>query len=145
MWHPSRARWEELGEQLERVGPRTIPWLNETQRYFLPASGGECERLAEDLLRQIGDTDRGPVLILGALWHSHYNALAADPGSVIRKLFGPAVIAVPPKFTGSDLEAMHAAAAGDGRLELACARAEGGQITQYLAGARNSPLLRHRP
>ncbi|WP_405180908.1 hypothetical protein [Nocardia sp. NBC_01377] len=134
LWHPSSSRRAELSEQLERVGPRTVVWLNETQRYFLPASEQERGRLAEQLRMVLADPRRAPVLILGSLWHEHYSTLCNDPGSATRKLFDPAVIKVPARFTGADLTAMRAAADGDLRLKLACRRAEDGQITQYLAG-----------
>ncbi|MGW5317854.1 hypothetical protein [Nocardia thailandica] len=134
LWAPSRYRPEELGEQLGRVGSRTVVWLNETQRYFQFLSEPERGRLAETLHALLADGRRGPVLILGSLWHQHYAALCADPGSATRKLLGPATIEVPASFTGDDLAAMRAAAAADPRLQMAVDKADDGQITQYLAG-----------
>ncbi|NKX88019.1 hypothetical protein [Nocardia coubleae] len=133
LWHPS-SHLEELSEQLERVGPRTVVWLNETQRYFLPRSEQERGRLSEQLRTVLADPRRAPVLIVGSLWHEHYSSLCNDPGSATRKLFGQAVIKVSASFTGADLTAMRTAAQKDPRLKLACKRAEDGRITQYLAG-----------
>lgn len=51
LWHPSPYHPENLKEQLDGVGPRTVVWLNETQRYFFPrgnwtagASPSHCTR-----------------------------------------------------------------------------------------------------
>ncbi|WP_280470584.1 ATP-binding protein [Nocardia farcinica] len=134
LWVPSRYRPEELSEQLGRVGPRTVVWLNETQRYFQFLSEPERGRLAETLHALLADGRRGPVLILGSLWHQHYATLCTDPGSATRKLLGPATIEVPASFTGDDLAAMRAASAADPRLQMAVDKADDGQITQYLAG-----------
>ncbi|MEU1209434.1 hypothetical protein [Nocardia sp. NPDC005825] len=136
VWHPrSPSRQEELSEGLRRVGPRTVVWLNETQRYFQGQTAAEQERSANALLGLLTDSRRAPVLILGTMWHEHYNALCGDPGTATRRLLDGAVITVPPVFSGVDLEAMRRAAEQDPRLAQAFARAtRSGQITQYLAG-----------
>ncbi|MEV6661512.1 hypothetical protein [Nocardia fluminea] len=123
-----------MSEQLGRVGPPTVVWLNETQRNFEYLSEQGRGLLAEAMHALLVDTHREPILILGSLWHQHYDTLCADPGSATRKLFGPATIEVPPSFTGTDLAAMRTTAAEDQRLKLAVDRADDGQITQYLAG-----------
>ncbi|MEV0545024.1 ATP-binding protein [Nocardia salmonicida] len=134
LWHPQSFHKEELFEQLTKIGPRTVLWLNETQRYFLPLNEQERDRLADQLRVVLADIRRAPILILGSLWHKHYDTLCADPGSVARTVFESAAITVPPNFTGIDLEAMRAASGEDQRLAMAFARAENGMITQYLAG-----------
>ncbi|UGT59132.1 hypothetical protein [Nocardia asteroides] len=134
LWHPSPYRPEELSEQLGRLGSRTVVWLNETQRYFLPLGDQERGRLAEQLQSVLADPRRAPILVLGSLWHEHYTALCSDHGSATRRLLEPATVPVPEKFTGTDLDAMRAAAPQDPRLEMAIEKAEEGRITQYLAG-----------
>ncbi|MFD8101086.1 hypothetical protein ACFV24_16220, partial [Nocardia fluminea] len=140
LWHPSPYHPENLREQLDKVGPRTVVWLNETQRYFLPASELDRGRLAEQLRTMLTNKRRAPILILGSLWHEHYKTLCADAGSATHKLLELATIPVPEKFTGADLAAMRAIAGEDLRLAMALARAENGKITQYLAGG---PALIH--
>ncbi|MFG1768987.1 AAA family ATPase [Nocardia salmonicida] len=133
LWHPSPYHPETLREQLDKVGPRTVLWLNETQRYFLPADELDRGRLAEQLQTMLASR-RAPILVLGSLWHAHYDTLCTDPGSATRKLLEPAAITVPEEFTGADLVAMRAFAGEDPRLEMAVERAESGKVTQYLAG-----------
>ncbi|MBF6221790.1 hypothetical protein IU479_27220 [Nocardia abscessus] len=136
VWHPRfPTRGQDLNESLSRVTARTVLWLNETQRYLPVSSPEERDRVAAALGRLLADPGCEPVVILGSLWREHYNALCADTVSETRKLLnGKAIIDVPPAFTGVDLEAMRRAAGSDARLALACESAEGGQITQYLAG-----------
>ncbi|WP_433755819.1 hypothetical protein [Nocardia sp. CA-135398] len=135
LWHPRfPTRRQDFDECLSRVGPRTVLWLNETQRYLPVSSPEERERAATALSRLLTDPRCGPVLILGSLWREHYNTLCTDAVSETRKLLNGVIIDVPPTFTGTDLEAMRRASGSDARLALACESAEGGQITQYLAG-----------
>ncbi|MGY1969005.1 hypothetical protein ACW9HH_32625 [Nocardia gipuzkoensis] len=133
-WYPTRH--EELREGLARVGPRTVVWLNETQRYFDGMSATERERTATALQSLLADGRRAPVLIVGSVWPEHYTVLCRDPGSATRKLLSElaALIRVPLAFTGADLDAMRRASQKDPRLAQACEGAAGGQITQYLAG-----------
>ncbi|MFI6774250.1 hypothetical protein [Nocardia sp. NPDC050412] len=136
LWHPRfPTRRQDLGESLARVEPRTVVWLNETQRYLPLSSSEERDSVATGLGRLLTDSRRGPVLILGSLWREHYNTLCADPVSEIRKLLDAKVIIdVPPAFSGTDLATMRRASGSDARLALACESAEDGQIAQYLAG-----------
>ncbi|WP_280309013.1 hypothetical protein [Nocardia abscessus] len=134
LWHPrSPTRRAELNAGLERVGPRAVLWLNETQRYF-HASTEESEATANLLEAVLTDPRRAPVLILGSLWREHYTALCTDPGSATRRLLERAIIEVPGAFTGIDLETMRQTAELDPRLGQACEWAQDGEITQYLAG-----------
>ncbi|MEV6060874.1 hypothetical protein AB0L62_12815 [Nocardia asteroides] len=134
LWRPSRYRPEELREQLDRVGPRTVVWLNETQDYLLPLSERDRGQIAEQLQGILADARRAPVVVLGTLWREHYRALCPDgTASATRRLLEPATVPVPPNFSGADLRAALAVAGQDPRLAMA-ARAENGMITQYLAG-----------
>ncbi|MFE3443547.1 hypothetical protein ACFXNW_10990 [Nocardia sp. NPDC059180] len=134
LWHPPRARHNELADGLSRIGPGTVVWLNETQRYFLAEAPEGRDGLAGELGAVLNDARRAPVLILGSLWSEHYRALCADPSSATRRLFQATVIEVPGRFAGADLAAMRGAAEQDPRLAVAYERAEDGEITQYLAG-----------
>ena len=134
LWYPSRYRPDELIGQLDNVGPRTVVWFNETQRYLLPYSELDRGRLIEKMHQVLANPHKAPVLVLGSLWRDHYATLCADPGSATRGLLEPAAIPVPESFTGSDLEKMRDAARKDSRLAMAVEKAENGKITQYLAG-----------
>ncbi|MGC4994202.1 hypothetical protein [Nocardia salmonicida] len=133
LWHPyDPTRIDAALQDLERVGPRTVVWLNETQEYL--GEGGE--RVAAKLRSLLADSARAPVLVLGTLWREHHAELAAQRSSsqVAQLLDGAVVIEVPEAFTGDGLEAMRLAAKGDARLAEAVEHAEEGKITQYLAG-----------
>lgn len=135
LWHPEpSSRSQELIEQLHHVAPHTVVWLNETQRFFAAVDPGERDRLAERFRELTSAPQRGPILLVGTLWHIHYNNLCGDPGSATSKLLRPATIVVPEAFTGQDLSAMRVAAEGDPRLAQACEHAEVGRVTQYMAG-----------
>ncbi|WP_216908588.1 hypothetical protein [Nocardia noduli] len=134
LWRPSPFRPEELIEQLDRVGPRTVVWLNETQRYFPLADELDRGRIAEKISNVLADPRRAPIVVLGSLWHEHYAALSDDPTSATRTLLEPVTITVPDNFTGAALDVMRAAARQDPRLQIAVEGAENGMITQYLAG-----------
>ncbi|UGT42577.1 hypothetical protein LTV02_03920 [Nocardia yamanashiensis] len=134
-WYPlSPSRNEGLQDGIARIGPRTVLWLNETQHYFQNHSALDGERIANLLLELLGDHRRAPVLILGTMWHEHYDALCRDSGSPIRKLLTPNVIRVASSFAGVDLAALRRAVAADTRIARACLRATDGRIAQYLAG-----------
>jgi hypothetical protein len=134
LWHPfDPTRLQAALEALDRVGPRTVVWLNETQEY-LGAGGDGGERIAAKLRSLLADPARAPVLVLGTLWPEHHAALTQHPGSQVRLVLEGTVIEVPEAFTGTDLAALKQAATADARLAWAAERADDGQITQYLAG-----------
>src|SRR5207249_1255590 len=59
LWHPyDPSRSEAALESLDRVGPRTVIWLNESQDYLTGADG---ERIAAKLRTLLADRRRGPV------------------------------------------------------------------------------------
>lgn len=107
-------------EDLRRVRPRTVVWLNEAQHYLGNRTiGEEIAAAVHDLLIR---PDREPVLVLGTLWPEYaarYRALpaptGADPYSQARELLAGCTLAVPDAF---DAEALAA------RLSTMAAHAE---------------------
>jgi len=135
LWHPqSPTRPQAALDGLDRVGPRTVVWLNETQEY-LGASGDRGERVAGMLRALVNDPRRAPVLVLGTLWREHHDALTRKPGLQTTALFAGHVIGVPDTFEDVDMPALARAAKADPRLAWARQHAVGRQITQALAGA----------
>ncbi|MEU1274075.1 hypothetical protein [Streptomyces sp. NPDC005799] len=149
LWHPfDPTRAEAALEDLGRVKPRTVVWLNEAQHYLDGHRAGE--RIAAALHHLLTDPARGPVLILATLWPEcaqQYTALPAfgssDTYSRVRELLAGRTIAVPDLFDAAALERAAALAhGGDHLLADALTRAgTSGRITQDLAGA---PQLPHR-
>ncbi|MFJ8150566.1 hypothetical protein ACIQ6R_36875 [Streptomyces sp. NPDC096048] len=135
LWHPyDPTRPEAASEALDRVGPRTVVWLNETQEY-LGGRGETGERVAAKLRRLLADPARAPVLVLGTLWPEHHADLTHASGTQVRQVLDGTVIEVPETFTGTDLAALRRAAGSDARLAWAAEHTNDGHITQYLAGA----------
>ncbi|WP_251096656.1 helix-turn-helix domain-containing protein [Streptomyces sp. Caat 7-52] len=143
LWHPyDPTRAEAALADLDRVGPRTVVWLNEAQHYLGHPQAGE--RIAAALRTLLSHTVRGPVLVLGTLWPEYadtYTSLRrpgeSDPHSQVRELLTGRLLTVPEAF---DEEALQAASAlardGDWFLADALTRAHAnGRITQDLAGA----------
>ncbi|HWO68075.1 MAG TPA: hypothetical protein VNO31_49375, partial [Umezawaea sp.] len=121
-------------DALDRVGARTVVWLNETQEYL--SGGGDCaERVAAKLRALLADPARAPVLVLGTLWPEHHAALTRSPGSQVRLVLENSVIEVPEFFAGRDLAVLKQVAERDARLAWAADHANDGQVIQYLAGA----------
>ena len=90
------------------------------------------------------------MLVLATLWPEFWNRLTArpadeeDPHAQARELLAGRDITVPAAFTPAQVRQL--ATADDPRLALAAGAAEGGQVTQFLAGApelmaryRNAP------
>ncbi|MFF4908987.1 helix-turn-helix domain-containing protein [Streptomyces sp. NPDC001260] len=149
LWHPfDPTRAEAALEDLGRVQPRTVVWLNEAQHYLDSHSAGE--RIAAALVRLLTDPTRGPVLILGTLWPEYamrYTALPvfgrADDHSQVRELLAGRTLSVPEVFDAAALKRATTLAEGGDRLladALTRARADG-RVAQDLAGA---PQLLHR-
>ncbi|WP_333739765.1 hypothetical protein [Streptomyces sp. IBSBF 2806] len=143
LWHPfDPTRAEAALEDLHRVQPRTVVWLNEAQHYLGDPKVGE--RIAAAVHTLLTQCERGPVLVLGTLWPEYlrqYTSLpapgAADPHSRVRELLAGRTVAVPETF---DLPALATAAAlaaeGDQLLADALTRTHtDGRLTQDLAGA----------
>ncbi len=144
LWHPfDPPRAEAALEDLHRVGPRTVVWLNEAQHYLGDPKVGE--RIAAAVHRLLTDKERRPVLVLGTLWPEYAHAYTAlpepggdDPHSRVRELLAGHTLSVPDTFDAAALAAATALAAekGDTLLGDALIRSrDGGRITQDLAGA----------
>ncbi|MGV9222950.1 hypothetical protein ACWDPF_09745 [Streptomyces albogriseolus] len=143
LWHPfDPTRAEAALEDLHRVQPRTVVWLNEAQHYLGDRAAGE--RIAARLHHLLVTSERGPVLVLGTLWPEYvhqYTALPApheeDPHSRVRELLSGHTLTVPDTFNAQALAAATAIAEdGDRLLADALTRASTeGRITQDLAGA----------
>ncbi|WP_432250739.1 helix-turn-helix domain-containing protein [Streptomyces sanyensis] len=149
LWHPyDPTRAEAALEELHRVGPRTVVWLNEAQHYLGDPHAGE--RIAAAIHTLLVQPERGPVLVLGTLWPDYatqYTALpspeAPDPHSRVRELLAARTVNIPAAFDPAALaKATTLAEAGDRLLADALTRAgDDGRVTQDLAGA---PELLHR-
>ncbi|MET7674381.1 helix-turn-helix domain-containing protein [Streptomyces seoulensis] len=143
LWHPfDPTRAQAALEQLHRVGPRTVVWLNEAQHYLGDRAVGE--QIAAAVHRLLVSRERGPVLVLGTLWPEYatqYTALPIpaepDQHSRVRELLAGHLLAVPDAFDAPALAAAKALAEdGDWLLADALTRAHAdGRITQDLAGA----------
>ncbi|MFD8009742.1 tetratricopeptide repeat protein [Streptomyces sp. NPDC058955] len=146
LWHPiDPSRPEAALAEMQDIGPRTVVWLNEAQHYLLTQSSDIGERVAAGLRELLRDPGRGPVLVLGTIWPEYWGVLTAPPDpsdrsredshAQARMLLAGHQLPVPTAFTDqNDIDALRAAAAADPRLAYAAARAEEGQVTQYLAG-----------
>ncbi|WP_338059965.1 helix-turn-helix transcriptional regulator, partial [Streptomyces griseoruber] len=143
LWHPfDPSRAEAALEDLHRVGPRTVVWLNEAQHYLGDPRFGE--RIAAAVHRLLIDEQRGPVLVLGTLWpkYAHDYATLPEPGgddpySRVRELLAGHTASVPDAFDTKALaDATALAENGDVLLADALTRnRDAGRITQDLAGA----------
>ncbi|MGW2770733.1 hypothetical protein [Streptomyces sp. NPDC001275] len=143
LWHPfDPTRAQAALEDLHRVGPRTVVWLNEAQHYFGDRAVGE--QIAAAVHHLLVSRERGPVLVLGTLWpeYAHqYTTLpepgAEDPHSRVRELLSGRTLTVPDAFDTQALaEAAVLAEGGDQLLGAALPRARtDGRVTQDLAGA----------
>ncbi|MEU1931486.1 hypothetical protein ABZ516_29280 [Streptomyces sp. NPDC019826] len=142
LWHPfDPSRAEAALEDLHRVGPRTVVWLNEAQHYLGDRKFGE--RIAAAVHQLLLDEERGPVLVLGTLWpeYAHdYLALPdpsrGDPYSLVRELLAGHTVNIPDTFDAAALAAATALAEqGDTLLADVLTRNRNGRITQDLAGA----------
>ncbi|WP_318653735.1 helix-turn-helix domain-containing protein, partial [Streptomyces sp. VITNK9] len=143
LWHPfDPTRADAALDDLHRVAPKTVVWLNEAQHYLGDRKAGE--RIAAALHGLLTTPERGPVLLLGTLWPEYaarYTALPSpgeeDPHSRVRELLSGRTLTVPDTF---DAQALATAAAlardGDRLLADALTRADtDGRVTQDLAGA----------
>jgi DNA-binding phage protein/TPR repeat protein len=143
LWHPfDPARAQAALDDLARVGPRTVVWLNEAQHY-LGAGAGLGERLAAGLTTLLADPARGPVLVLGTLWPEYVKTYTnGSDHELVGKLLANRRINVPEAFDADAISAARMLAdAGDGQLASALKRAPDGCLAQDLAGG---PELLHR-
>ena len=147
LWHPIDP--DAALRELPAVGPRTVVWLNEAQRYLDVADVGLGERVAAGLRELLRDPARAPVLVLATLWFEFWGGLTArpagvaDPHAQARELLDGQGITMPKAFTVAELQRL--GETGDPRLAEAAAALDG-QVIQFLAGApellaryRNAP------
>ncbi|WP_331755540.1 hypothetical protein [Streptomyces sp. NBC_01643] len=149
LWHPfDPTRAEAALEDLHRVRPRSVVWLNEAQHYLGHREAGE--RIAAALQTLLTTPERGPVLVLSTLWTEYdtrYTALPSsegqDPHSRTRELLSGRTLSVPETFDAQALATAKALADdGDQLLTDALTRVGAdGRLAQDLAGA---PELLHR-
>ncbi|MEU2121113.1 DUF4365 domain-containing protein [Nocardia niwae] len=126
-------------DELKHVGPRTIVWLNEAQRYLRDPGADVRTEIATALLELIADDSRAPVLVLGTLWPEHWQELThrpetaeADRFAAARRLLNGNYLRVPESFTNA--EVTMARQSGNPLLTAAASRVTGTAITQELAG-----------
>ncbi|MFF7858792.1 hypothetical protein ACFZCZ_32285, partial [Streptomyces sp. NPDC007904] len=142
LWHPfDPTRAEAALEDLARVAPRTVVWLNEAQHYLGDPAAGE--RIAAALHTLLTTPERAPVLVLGTLWPDYAKAYIAlpipggpDPYSRVRELLAGCTVRIPEAFDDRALaEARVKADRGDRLLADALTRAgKDGRLAQDLAG-----------
>ncbi|MDT0453729.1 helix-turn-helix domain-containing protein [Streptomyces hesseae] len=143
LWHPfDPTRAQDALEDLPRVWPRTVVWLNEAQHYLGDRTAGE--QIAAAVHQLLMSEECGPVLVLGTLWPEYaarYTALPApgaeDPHSRVRELLAGRMLTVPEAFDAPALTAATALAEDGDRLwadALSRAGADG-RLTQDHAGA----------
>ncbi|MET9733221.1 hypothetical protein ABZZ79_22010 [Streptomyces sp. NPDC006458] len=143
LWHPLEPdRPDAVVDALGSIGPCTVVWLNETQHYLLTPGSKLGDRVAAGFRELLRSPDRGPVLVLGAVWPEYWATLTTpptpgqnDPHAQARALLRGTGIPVADSFEGTALDELRVKALSDPRLAEALARGEGGRITQYLAGA----------
>ncbi|MEV0095133.1 transcriptional regulator [Streptomyces sp. NPDC050738] len=143
LWHPiDPERPKAALASLGHVGPHTVVWINESHHYLLPPDREVGEQVAAGLRELLRDPARQPVLVLGTIWPEYQDQLMAepvpgkpDPYAQARSLLSGRSKTVPAAFDPAALRDLADKARTDQRLAYAAERAEGGHITQYLAGA----------
>lgn len=132
VWHPPGARELVEGLAAQQLIPRTVLWLNETQRYLTDADDDPAVRALHALLN---DPGRGPALVLGTLWPEHLRDLTQGDTPAERLLEGRRIPIEDVGFRRVSAALIEAATARDPRLAEAIA-ANPDEATQYLAGGR---------
>jgi hypothetical protein len=138
IWHPPSAHELIAGLSGQRPLPRTVLWLNETQRYLTDADDDPVARALHALLN---DPGRGPVLVLGTLWPEYVKELT-ERDAPAKHLLEDRQIPIDVGFRHVPATKVKAATARDPRLAEAIA-AHPEEATQFLAGGREL-LARYR-
>jgi tetratricopeptide (TPR) repeat protein len=142
LWQPADARASL--SQLQKIGSRTVVWLDETHNHYLHTPGTpDGEQLASGIRGLLHDPAAAPVLVLAIMWDSTWDKLTTMPPDAgdsghprARSLLLGHGIRVPTAVTShDDLMGLRTAAASDPRLAEAMAQAPDGEVFQYLAGA----------
>lgn len=142
LWHPiDPTRPDSVAAAVQQVSPYTVVWLSDAQHYLMPPSVALGEQVAAGLRELLRSPGNAPVLILATIWPEYWDVLTAppvppgsDPHSQARALLTGAAIRIPQTFGEADLHTVQAYMYDDPRLREALTNAEGGEITQYLAG-----------
>ncbi|WP_281421193.1 SAV_2336 N-terminal domain-related protein, partial [Actinoplanes auranticolor] len=145
-WRLSAPRMSEGTEavlaEIARIGPRTVLWLDEIQRYLVTPHVEGDQRVATAIADLLVDEARSPVLILATGWPHVWHALTGRPAdphndahAKARALLSGTDLLVPDRFTPDELVTLRQEGSVDPRLHIAAQRAEAGKVTQYLAAA----------
>ncbi|MEU6666645.1 tetratricopeptide repeat protein [Streptomyces sp. NPDC046727] len=139
LWQPYDSEGFLTAYNRGEIGPRTVLWMNESQRYL---DGPRGEETARALLGLLADQAVGPVLVLGSLWRENHATLTVrperngpDPHAQARRLLDGRCREVPGTFDDDDMAELARLAQQDRRLTLAM-ECGGRQIPQFLAGAQ---------
>ncbi|MEV5978342.1 hypothetical protein [Streptomyces sp. NPDC052114] len=133
LWRPPSADDLAAGLAGRPRLPRTVVWLDETQRCLTSSAEDPAARALQSLL---DDPARGPVLVLGTLWPEHHKELTGHGAHPAARLLKDRQIHLTDTGfrTASEADVM-AAVADDPRLAEAFTAGRD-QATQYLAGGR---------
>jgi tetratricopeptide (TPR) repeat protein len=132
LWHPiDPGRPEAALADLQRVGPKTVVWLNDAHHYLLHSEHSRA--ITAGLRTLLADASRAPVLVLGTIWPGpdFFDKLRTDDQA--RILLAGRSLHIPTTFEPADAERLKRST--DPRLVAAAHSAPGGMITQYLAAA----------
>lgn len=138
LWHPYYPTSIEAARAgVEHVGPRTVVWLNEAQRYL-----DLGEEMAAAIHAVLTDSSRAPVLVLCTLWPTYERQYSTRPRlgqpdtyARTRELLAGRCLTVPDEFDEAALQqAEQLAAGGDRDLSRVLDRDHRGRIAQHLAG-----------
>ncbi|MFH8614788.1 hypothetical protein ACH4E8_06880 [Streptomyces sp. NPDC017979] len=117
------------------IDPRTVLWLNETQRYVSGAAGETAARALNDLLDRVA-----PLVVVGTMWPEHLRRLTGGGRGDVQETFHSrslivgrhAAVGVPDTLS-ADLPETVRAAARDPRLGAAVRAAGAGRrVLQHL-------------
>ncbi|MEV4311343.1 hypothetical protein [Actinocrispum sp. NPDC049592] len=118
--------------QHERIKPRTVLWLNETQNHL---SGPSGDAVAAWLRAVLDGSVPGPIVVLGTLWPQYWADLTTVENPHTRALLQHSVkrVRVAERFTPEQLSQVRGNEDIDPRL-AAAAIAKDGHVIQTLAG-----------
>lgn len=135
LYYPADARELAALVMQDRIGPSSVLWLNETQRYLYGESGPDAAKL---LARLVADTSR--TLVVGAMWPEYWLDLTrtgavGDPNAAARELLDRPErrIDVVDHLEKPEIVELAAVGGDDKRVAAAVAAAgTGGQVIQNL-------------
>ena len=135
LYYPADARELAALVMQDRIGPSSVLWLNETQRYLSGESGPDAAKL---LARLVADTSR--TLVVGAMWPEcsldlTRTGAVGDPNAAARELLDRPErrIDVVDHLEKPEIVELAAVGGDDKRVAAAVAAAgTGGQVIQNL-------------